>query len=272
MSDKLLEIKERFIINVQIAYGFIDESFQTITFNELEAKDYFKEFKSSLDYYNTHKDEIDSIGPRGEVAKSYLEKFDIVLKIFKGTKTQADFALKMLHVFIISLYEGFNREFFIEVFLSKPNLMMKNLNKKKLKITSSSSSLLEVATEKVTKFKKNVDWLADYLKNKSFNIDIKADFKEWTGFRENFYRRNVIVHNIGVIDDDYCNKIGLSKTEIGKPLVMGKKYLLECKKNFIAYFEFIYEEITDKLGITKGKKKILDFNKIYAELKDFSKK
>jgi len=84
-----------------IAYGFIDEEFQTIDFNESEAKDYFKEFKSSLDYYNTHIDEFESSGPRGEVARSYLEKFDIVLRMFKGTKTQADFALKMLHVFII---------------------------------------------------------------------------------------------------------------------------------------------------------------------------
>ncbi|KKN08438.1 hypothetical protein LCGC14_1056620 [marine sediment metagenome] len=75
MSDKLPEIKERFTINVQIAYGFIDEGFQTINFNESEAKDYFKEFKSSLDYYNTHIDEFESSGPRGEVARSYLEKF-----------------------------------------------------------------------------------------------------------------------------------------------------------------------------------------------------
>ena len=114
MSEKLLEIKERFTINVQIAYGFIDEGFQTVDFNESEAKDYFKEFKSSLDYYNDHIDKFESSGPRGEVARSYLEKFDIVLRMFKGTKTQADFALKMLHVFIIALYEPLNKEFFTE--------------------------------------------------------------------------------------------------------------------------------------------------------------
>ena len=272
MSDKLLEIKERFTINVQIAYGFIDEGFQTIDFNESEAKDYFKEFKSSLDYYNTHIDEFESSGPRGEVARSYLEKFDIVLRMFKGTKTQADFALKMLHVFIIALYEGFNKEFFSELFMIKPDLMIKNLKKKKLTISSPPSSLLEVATEKVNKFRKNIDWLAGYLKGKSYNIDLTTDFKEWKDFRENYYRRNVIVHNNGIIDDDYCDKISLSKTEAGKPLVMGKKYLLECNKNTIAYFEFLYEEITNKLGLSKGKKKALDFNEIYNKLKQYHNK
>ncbi len=190
--------------------------------------------------------------------------------MFKGTKTQADFALKMLHVFIIALYEGFNKEFFTELFMVNPKLMIKNLKKKKLLISSPSNSLLEVASEKVNKFKKNVDWLAGHLKGKSYNIDITTDFKIWKDFRENYYRRNVIVHNNGIIDEDYCDRISLSKTEVGKTLVMDKNYLLECKNNTIAYFEFIYEEITNKLGLSKGKKKALNFNEIYAKLKKYN--
>lgn len=78
------------------------------------------------------------------------------------------------------------------------------------------------------------------------------------------------MHNNGIIDEDYGDRISLSKTEVGKALVMDKNYLLECRNNTIAYFEFIYEEITNKLGLSKGNKKELNFNEIYAKLKKYN--
>ncbi len=87
------------------------------------------------------------------------------------------------------------------------------------------------------------------LKDK-FNINLKEEFEYWEQLRENYYRRNIIVHNDGKISSVYLKKLELSDKEINNELKCDDNYLGECCRNIQNYIDFIYSSIKKKFSLT----------------------
>lgn len=136
--------------------------------------------------------------------------------------------LKIVHIYYITIFETFNREFFDE--LKKE----KRLTREKFKTTPS----------KILKFFET-----------NFQINLENEFNVWEDLREIICRRNVIAHNMGKIDEAYieCNNypdstlkdkvIGIDVDHnleyIKKSNDIVGKYIVFTFKKIAAYYKFI---------------------------------
>lgn len=173
-----------------------------------------------LDYV----DKIIDIESYIDTILKYIKEQRIKKGIFKRSKRvqlkkdSMNF-LKIIHIYIITIYESFNREFYSNLQETKSEFEKKKLPKA------------------------GVKYLSEFLE-KSIKIDIKNDFKYWKYFREHVCRRNVIAHSMGVIDKDYikCNKLiksNLKEKVIGENIYHGILYIKLCLNNIVRYFIFI---------------------------------
>lgn len=69
----------------------------------------------------------------------------------------------------------------------------------------------------------DIENIGKYLENK-FSLRL-SETHEWHKLRESFYRRNVVVHNNGIADSRYSNKV--RNTRIGMRLDVDNGYLIQ---------------------------------------------
>ncbi|GAH61596.1 unnamed protein product, partial [marine sediment metagenome] len=149
-------------------------------------------------------------------------------------------------IYLIAIFEAFNKDFFTELFSNMPNL--------EINFTSW-----------------NIDYLSNQLKNdKNFQIDLSTSYSSWVDLRENFYRRHIIVHNNGIINQKYASKIGLSSKFIGDEVGNDFEYLESCCKNVCDYMEFLYNTIINKFQINISNQS-LNADKILSEWNNINK-
>ncbi len=162
--------------------------------------------------------------------------------------------LQMVHIYLFSAFESFNKNLFLELFKGKPELLKsyeKSLKYKEIIEKSSYDEIIhDIASKEVENFgRMNIDKFASKLK-KLVNIDLSSRFKKWEGVRENYYRRNIIVHNNGFINEDYKKKIvTINNDSIGKELVNDSKYFEAIHNNLREYVFFIIRSINKKLKL-----------------------
>jgi len=109
----------------------------------------------------------------------------------------------------IAVFESFLRDFLIAIFSNRPDTLKSESSATYEDILSFGSMkelIRHLATTRAEKvIKENIDKVADKLRE-DFNFDVSR-FKQFNILREASYRRNVVVHNGGITDKDYCNKI-----------------------------------------------------------------
>ncbi|MCG3225520.1 MAG: hypothetical protein H7645_01265 [Candidatus Heimdallarchaeota archaeon] len=93
----------------------------------------------------------------------------------------------------------------------------------------------------------NIDEIKDYLKN-IFNISLNK-MKDWEDFRENYFRRNVIVHNNSRISEIYVRNLKLPNERIGEILYSDLEYAEKCIINTLSCIYFIKNQIEEKLKL-----------------------
>jgi len=136
--------------------------------------------------------------------------------------------LKMVHIYVITIYESFNKEFFL--------ILQKNKN--------------EFSKERIGEIPKaNPYHLKKYLK-KSIGLQINRNFRVWETFRENICRRHVIIHKKGIIDKKYTKCIGSNNSKligkrIGREINHDTGYVLNCVNNIREYIVFVFKTIID---------------------------
>ncbi len=141
-------------------------------------------------------------------------------------KDQNSLFLKIVHIYSITIFETFNREFFTE--LNKE----KTLSKKKFKTTPS----------KILKFFQN-----------NFQIDLEKEFKLWEDLKENICRRNVIAHNTGKIDQSYIDCINrpnsdIKDKKIGIEIKHNLEYIKKSNDTVGKYIVYTFKNITKFYG------------------------
>jgi hypothetical protein len=91
----------------------------------------------------------------------------------------------------------------------------------------------------------NIDELDIELK-KQFNINIEDLHTHWDDFRENYYRRNAIVHNDGIIDDNYVEKLNLDELS---PNEITYNYVVTVFQNIQTLVEILKEKLIEKFNL-----------------------
>jgi len=186
---------------------------------------------------NKRKDKFDKLG------LDPFEKIDLI----------NEHMLKMSMIYLFSLFEAFNKDFFQILFLNKPYLMKsknQKLDYETLLAFSDINELHEYLSHKeVVKYGYyDIDELSKFL-IETFNLNLEEDFEYWKELRENYYRRNIIVHNDGKISKIYLKKLALPEEKLNKELNIDKFYLGTCCRNIKNYMSFISESIRRKFNI-----------------------
>ncbi len=180
-----------------------------------------------------------------------LEKIDF--QINQKPETIKDHILKMGLIYFFSLFEAFNKDFFQTLFKFKPELMKtkdKHLNYEELLNFSDIDELYEcIIQEEINSLGYlDIDQIAEILIGK-FKINLKEDFEYWKQLRENYYRRNIIVHNDGKISEIYLRKMFLGKGQLNEELKCDIEYLRKCHNNIQSYLDFIDDSIRKKFNL-----------------------
>jgi hypothetical protein len=125
----------------------------------------------------------------------------------------------------IAIFESFLSDFLIMIFTYRPDTLKSESTATYENILSFGSMKELIRHLATTKAKKvldgNIDEVVDKLK-KGFNFDVSR-FREFKTIREASYRRNVVIHNNGITDKDYCEKI--TGSQIGVTLSTDFQYI-----------------------------------------------
>lgn len=187
-----------------------------------------------------------------QVAKAHMD-VHFYHRLIEETDPKKNFLMRMTLVYLFAIFEAFNKDFFFKLYSSKPELMksdQKQINYKEiLNFTSLEELHNTIASREVEKFGRiNIDELAIVLNDK-FNIKIEEDFEYWNVLRENYYRRNIVVHYNGKISENYLKKMNLPPKKLNEDLVVDPSYVNFCSYNIGAYLDFIFNKIKEKFNL-----------------------
>lgn len=158
---------------------------------------------------------------------------------------------KMVFIYSISIFEFFIKDLLTTTFNKKIDIL-----KKDTEIKISKKELLELEnTEGIKNYLINVELenagyksikdLNNYLM-KGFNIDLSEMATDWKKLQEFYYRRNLIVHNQGIINEIYCKATSTDKKKIGKTISLDEQYIEECITEFSTLVKKLTEEFSKK--------------------------
>lgn len=238
-NRSLTDIKDRYKSYIKQIIGFLSDTLQAF---KLKQEDLVEIKDNITDHTNQ-------------------EKFEEVWSALGKLNLQRRAFYDMVHINLITYFEAFNKDFFLKVYLSKPKLLLKkNKAIKKgekdkmldyreiLNLSTYEEIVFHMAYEQVESYGHlNIDKLNDELVNK-FDLDLSKNFDAWEELRENYYRRNVVVHNKSQVSKIYADKMGCPE-EIGHGLRNNPKYIRGIRSNLDKYIDFIYDTITTKLNI-----------------------
>ena len=177
----------------------------------------------------------------------------INFQIYQKPDTIKNHILKMGLITLFSLFEAFNKDYFQELYFYKPELMKSKKQVVDLEyilqfnnIEDLHKSLSQKELEKLGYI--NIDDLAA-LFYKKFNIDIRKNLDCWFDLRENYYRRNLIVHADGNVSKTYLEKCPLENVKLGQELACDIEYVWKCHRNLDFYMDFIDNSIRKKFHL-----------------------
>ncbi len=234
-----------------------------ISLNEIRVR-YKSYIKQIIDFLNDtlgvfELKQIDLVKIKNDLSeKSSLEEFNKVWSPIGKLTLQRRAFLNMIHVNLFSYFEAFNKDFFLEVFLSNPKSLLKSLEAKKkgesdkilnykeiLDFSTYEEIIFHMSYKQVEKYAHlDIDKFNKELISK-FNIDLSKNFENWDELRENYYRRNAIVHNKSRISKIYAFKMNCEKN-IEHGLRNDPKYIRNIRNNIDKYIDFIYDKISTK--------------------------
>ena len=144
-----------------------------------------------------------------ECVEFFLHSILEVLRTYVYPYFVYDFVYDMVLTHTITTFEAFLSDFLVAVFTGRPNTL-KSQNVATFEQVLSFSSMKQLinglAVERAKKILDgNIDKVASNLKN-AFSIDITT-LNGFDIIREASYRRHIIVHNKGIIDKKYHEKI-----------------------------------------------------------------
>ena len=156
-------------------------------------------------------------------------------------------------IYFFSLFEAFNKDYFQELFIFKPDLM-KGKDKKVdldniLHIKNIDDLHKTISQIQVDRFGYiDIDLFAIFILKK-FKVDLENNLECWSNLRESYYRRNIIVHNDGKISEMYLKQLSLGNDQLNEELNCDIEYVWKCHYDIQAYMDFIDDSIRNKFNL-----------------------
>ena len=168
-------------------------------------------------------------------------------------KLRVDTLLRMGLVYLFSLFEGYVKDFILKLLLNIPEIMKSKkkalTNEQLLKFDSIDGLHLYLANIEVQDFGyKNIDEMDEHFM-KLFGFSLKPGVNEWEAFREQYYRRNIQVHNAGKVSDIYIKKLGIEQDNLGVKLPIDMEYIRDCWGHITQCTEYIKIKILEKFKL-----------------------
>ena len=80
--------------------------------------------------------------------------------------------------------------------------------------------------------------------DRRLNVSLSS-YDKWSSIRERSYRRNLIVHNAGRINDIYRKKVGVSRLEPST----GPDYIKSAAENIVGLIDFLHADVCSRFRL-----------------------
>jgi hypothetical protein len=147
----------------------------------------------------------------------------------------------MVLIHLVTIFEDFlGKTLYISI-LSRPEMLKrkeKTLTYEEILDFDDVGKLVENMAEKEIKsvLNMNIDDIASHL-SKIFKLDLTTE-REWSQFKEVFYRRHILVHNDGYPDKKYILKTNYKDDK--ERLDIDKKYFIDAIRIFNHFAHIIF--------------------------------
>lgn len=185
----------------------------------------------------------------------------------KGIKIKSDALSEVLMTFIKSVqYREFLNEMTLSYLISCQEAILKDYLYVVLKNNPDNlkTGKEKISYDEVLKFH-NMDELIEFIIKKMvdsigygsvedvfnfykdrFNIDFK-DFDRWEVIVESSLRRNLIIHNKGIVNDQYCRRF--KNYNLNEQIEIDGKYIKSIAENLIEFNQFCFSAISKKFRL-----------------------
>ena len=159
------------------------------------------------------------------------------------------FLAEMALSYLIAHEEAFIKDYLLQLLLHKRQLLISNatVTHEELAAHSSIRSVWEAIAQKEVDALGygSIDDIAQYF-SKKLGIDLTR-FQHWPALREHSYRRNLIIHNRGRINDIYRKKTGY-KERTGR-VETDMYYVSSAVSNLSAFIRFVHLAVCAKFRL-----------------------
>ena len=180
----------------------------------------------------------------------------VVLQMIYPIK-QRGFLAEMTLSYLASHLEAFLKDYVLAILVRNPNLIKSNatLTYEDVCDFSTIKDLRRELAERHTEGlgRGSIDDAALYFERK-FSVSF-SDFNGWSDLRECIFRRNLIVHNRGKINDLYRSKVGYTGRETRLSTDMG--YVTKAAHLIADFMQYVHDK-TGKKFSSKGRSKKLN--------------
>lgn len=178
----------------------------------------------------------------GKLFKEFLDTFQFSTRFNK-------FIRDMSLVYLIAEFESFLQGVLTIAFQKKPEALtssQKSITFEELMKFNDINNVKQRIVEKeaLSVINQDIEDVNDYFKQK-FNTDLSQFTTNWKKFKERFYRRNIIIHNSGMINMIYRAKTGYKGKS--RRLIVSRNYLKDSIKLFQNMGFNISEHFSNKL-------------------------
>jgi hypothetical protein len=226
----------------------------------LSSEDYQKRYTEYLKIIDQLEKSPDGTGIYlSEQHQDMLEKH----REMRMNVPKSEHLMNMTLVYLMALFEGFNKNFFLTLLMNKPEQMKnrkKTIHYEKLLEFDSLKDLHKYLAEKITNELgyRDIDEFNNFL-SEQYKIDLNKKFKKWEALRDNYYRRNIIVHNNGRISELCIKKLNISPGLLNSKPIMNIDYLTDASNNIKTYMDFIFKSIKDKFKLKTSVRRLEPF-------------
>ncbi|MBM4141310.1 MAG: hypothetical protein FJ242_07495 [Nitrospira sp.] len=247
LADELDNLHRHFLDEVLMIKDFLTGTYKAIVRkHSTKQKPFSEKDKQDLQNIIDHlRNDLEGRG-KDEYISASKKVINYVIRCLTGSK-HSEFLAEMTLVYLISFFEAFVKDYLRAILTSRSEILSskKILIFEEVATFQSMRELVRYMAEKEVAglAYDSVDDVANYF-NAKFNINFVRDFLLWPIIREASYRRNIVVHNLGITDKTYCLKTGHKK--MGEHLDTSIEYVVKVCDAAIDCIHFTHKRAKKK--------------------------
>ncbi len=164
---------------------------------------------------------------------------------------QKTFLAEMSLSYLIAYQEAFVKDYLFQLLIHKHQLLRSGvaITSEKIADHRSMRALWSTLAQKEVDSLGygGIDDVASFF-SKKLNIELSS-YSNWGALREHSYRRNLIIHNNGRINDAYRKKTG-TKQKVGR-LETNIPYVISAVNNITGFISYIHASVASKFKLRK---------------------